>query len=471
MTWKKTKIVCTLGPATSTERTLRSMIRAGMDVARLNFSHGTHEGHRKRLDMIRKTAAKQGEQIAVMADLQGPKIRLGTFQTGSVTLERGDKFVLTTRKVVGTKEGAQCTYRTLPKDLKRGDQVFLNDGLVKLEVERVSGEDVHSRVLDGGEIGDHKGINLPGVTLSTPGVTRKDISDLKFSLKIGVDIVALSFVRSASDILRVKKIIKRARCDTPVIAKIEKHEAISNLDEIIDAADGVMVARGDLGVEMNLADIPVLQKQIISAAIAKHKPVITATQMLESMIVNARPTRAEVSDVANAILDGTDAVMLSAETAVGKYPVRAVKTMAQVAAAIEEAFPEAAVRAKSDEELPVSQSVAHAACFLAERLGARVIIAFTESGFTARMISSFKPQCIVLGVSPVEKVTRRMALYHGVCPVKGRGVTKIDQMIDYAVGKARSMRLLKKGDLAVITAGVPLAITGSTNLIKVHAVE
>lgn len=468
---RKTKIVCTLGPASSSERTLRSMIRAGMDVARFNFSHGTHPEHKRRFRMVRKLAAKEGKQVAVMADLQGPKIRLGTFREGPVRLDSGADFMLTTRNIIGSKEGAHCTYRALPQDLKRGDKVYLNDGLVRIEVKRVSGKDVFTKVLDGGEISDHKGINLPGVTLSTPGVTKKDINDLKFAIGFGVDMVALSFVRSAADVLKAKRIIKRAGGDAPVIAKIEKCEAVRILDEIIDAADGVMVARGDLGVEMPLEDVPVLQKRIISACGAHHKPVITATQMLESMMGNPRPTRAEVSDIANAILDGTDAVMLSGETAVGRYPVGAVKTMAQVAIATEKAFDDMCIEGPQGEGAPVSESVAQAACFLAECLGVKVIIAFTESGYTARLISSFRPQCTILGVTPSAQVARRMALYHGVCPVRGREVKNIDQMIKHAVEQAISMGLLKKSDLAVITAGVPLAVTGATNLIKVHSVE
>lgn len=467
---RKTKIVCTLGPATSSEKRIEALVRAGMDVARLNFSHGEYGEHKKRFGVIRKIAAKWGRQVAVMADLKGPKIRLGKFKQNPVILKNGKDFALTTAKAVGDVNIAQCTYKSLPKDVKKGDMIFLNDGLVKLKVKRVSGDTIVTRVVEGGPISDHKGINVPGVTLSTPGITAKDKRDLKFALEMGVDMVALSFVRSASDIETVKRMIKRAGSGAPVIAKIEKYEAINDLEEIIDITDGVMVARGDLGVEMPLQDVPLLQKRIISMAVKKHKPVITATQMLESMIENPRPTRAEVSDVANAIIDGTDAVMLSAETAVGKYPIDAVRTMGRVAVATEAATAENCPPATSGEELPVSESVAHAACFLAERIGAKAIIAFTESGFTARMISSFRPKCAIIGVTPTPEVARFMVLYRGVDSVLGEEVTNIDQMIDHAINKAESMKLLRRGDLAVITAGVPMAVTGATNLIKVHEV-
>lgn len=468
MIYRRTKIVCTLGPATSSENNIKALIKAGMDVARLNFSHGTQAEHKARLDIIRKASDEAGRYVAVIADLQGPKIRLGTFESNPIILERGKKFTITTKKIVGNKDRANSTYEELPKDVKRGDRIFLNDGLVRLEVDRVSGSEVHTRVIEGGEISDHKGINLQGVTLSTPGITSKDKNDLKFAIRAGVDMIALSFVRTVDDVIKAKKLIKQAGGDAMLIAKIEKHEAISNLDEIVAATDAVMVARGDLGIEMPLEEVPTLQKRIITMANGYHKPVITATQMLESMIENSRPTRAEVSDVANAIIDGTDAVMLSAETAAGKHPIEAVKTMAMIAEAIELSYGDKFAGVHAKESMPVSESVAEAACFLAESLGAKLIIAFTESGFTGRMISSFRPNCTIIGVTPTVSVARKMSLFNGVYPVVGDQVKTIDHMIEHAVEKARALGLLKKGDLAVITAGVPRAVIGSTNLIKVH---
>ncbi len=468
---RKTKIVCTLGPASESESVLGRMINAGMDVARLNFSHGEQSEHKRRMDIVRRLAGRAGKHLAVMADLQGGKIRLGSFQNGPVELKKGDDFVLTTRKISGDPGGASVTYGKLHQDVRKGHRIFLNDGMVELEVSRVSGKDIHTRVREGGAVSDHKGVNLPDVTVSAPGMTGRDKRDLKAALEWGIDMVASSFVRSAADIEKVKGIIKRAGSDAPVIAKIEKHEAVGKLDEIIEAADGVMVARGDLGIEMPLEDIPLLQKRIISRAVRCHKPVITATQMLESMITSSMPTRAEVSDVANAILDGTDAVMLSAETAIGKYPVRAVRSMAKISEATEKGFDvDSSANRMGEEPLPVSDSVAQAASFLAERLNARMIIAFTESGYTARMISSFRPECPVLGVTTTDEVARRMALYHGILPVRGERVKNVDEMIEHAIRQARKMKMLKKGDLAVITAGVPLATPGATNLIKVHQV-
>jgi len=468
MIQRKTKIVCTIGPASSDEKTIRAMVRAGLDIARLNFSHGAPEEHKKRFQIIQKIAVGEKKQVAIMADLQGPKIRLGSFRENPVYLKAKSQFILTTRNITGTREVASCTYKGLSHDVKKGDHIFLNDGLVKLAVQRVSGADIYTRVIEGGTISDHKGINLPGVTLSTSGITIKDTRDIAFAVKMGADYIALSFVRSATDLIKAKRLIKNAGGDTPVVAKIEKHEAITNLEEIINIADGVMVARGDLGVEMPLEDVPMLQKKIISLAVARHKPVITATQMLESMIENPRPTRAEVSDVANAILDGTDAVMLSAETAVGKNPVAAVRTMSNIAVATEAAFTERPNTVSDEKTMPVSDSVAQAACFLAERLGANVIVAFTASGFTARMISSFRPHCRILGVTPLERISRRMALYHGVYPVKGQAVKNIDHMIEHAVEQACAIGLIRRGDLVVITAGAPIGVTGTTNLIKVH---
>jgi pyruvate kinase len=404
-------------------------------------------------------------------DLQGPRVRVGEFGAHSVVLKKGRKFTLTSRKISGTDEIVSVTYSGLPRDVKVGDPIYLNDGLIRLIVTRVAGPDIFTKVIEGGNISDHKGINLPATTLSTPSVTRKDLSDLKFGISAGVDYVGLSFVRSPDDVNFIKREIRKAGGNAPVIAKIEKFEALGCLDEIIEAADGVMVARGDLGVEIPLEDVPSHQKRIIALCAQHRKPVITATQMLESMIEHPRPTRAEVSDVANAILDGTDAVMLSAETSIGQFPVQAVRTMANIAEQTEKMVGEGCLSLSvGDKSISLSESVAQAACFLAERVEARVIIAFTVSGFTGRLISKFRPGRAVLGVTPHESVCRRMSLFWGVVPVRGRQMKSVDEMISHSVEQAKKMGFLKKGDRAVITAGVPLAVSGATNLIKVHTV-
>lgn len=467
---RKTKIVCTLGPATSSPQMLREIIKAGMDVARLNFSHGTHQEHLQRIKLVRKISSELKKPVAILIDLQGPRVRLGKIDKGSTQLRKGQSFILTTRNALGNSELASVTYKRLHKDVKEGDCIFINEGAIHLQVVTVKGTEIYTKVIAGGIISDHKGINLPTTTLSTPSITKKDLEDIKFGLAADVDYIGLSFVRSPDDIKRVKNFIRKAGKDTPVIAKIEKHEALTALDEIISEADGIMVARGDLGVEVPLEEVPEHQKNIIRKCAKKLKPVITATQMLESMINSPRPTRAEVSDVANAILDGTDAVMLSGETSVGKYPIEAVKTMAKIALKTEKILTENILRDVDEESISVSESVAQSACFLAERVNAKLIIAFTESGFTGRLISKFRPTKPVIGVSPHEKVIRKMTLYWGVTPTLGTQVKFIDHMIENAINYAKKARLLKKGDKAVITAGVPLAVSGATNLIKVHTV-
>lgn len=467
---RKTKIVCTLGPATSSPQMLREIIKAGMDVARLNFSHGTHQEHLQRIKLVRKISSELKKPVAILIDLQGPRVRLGKIDKGSAQLRKGQNFILTTRSVLGNGEVASVTYKRLHKDVKEGDCIFINEGAIHLQVVSVKGTEIYTKVIAGGIISDHKGINLPTTTLSTPSITKKDLEDIKFGLAADVDYIGLSFVRSPDDIKRVKNFIRKAGKDTPVIAKIEKHEALTALDEIISEADGIMVARGDLGVEVPLEEVPEHQKNIIRKCAKKLKPVITATQMLESMINSPRPTRAEVSDVANAILDGTDAVMLSGETSVGKYPIEAVRTMANIALKTEGILKENILRDVDEESISVSESVAQSACFLAERVNAKLIIAFTESGFTGRLISKFRPTKPVIGVSPHERVIRKMTLYWGVTPTLGTQVKFIDHMIENAINYAKKARLLKKGDKAVITAGVPLAVSGATNLIKVHTV-
>jgi len=472
---RRTKIVCTLGPASADEKTIRGMIRAGMDVVRLNFSHGAQPEHERNIKLVRRIAREENKPVAILMDLQGPRVRVGEFIGGGATLKKGQNFVLTSRNIKGTSEIASVTYPALPKDVKAGDAIYLNDGLIRLSVKRVAGPNIFTTVVEGGDISDHKGINLPATTLSTPSVTRKDMDDLKFGIRAGVDYVGLSFVRSPSDVNLIRRAIRRAGGRTPVIAKIEKFEALSCLDDIIEAADGVMVARGDLGVETPLEDVPGHQKRIIALCARRMKPVITATQMLESMIAHLRPTRAEVSDVANAILDGTDAVMLSAETSVGKYPVQVVHTMAKIALETEKMVTDSDMAwlvkpCHTYRSISLSESVAQAASFLAGRVGAQVIIAFTESGFTARLISKFRPGRNVLAVTPHENVRRIMSLYWGVLPVRGERMTTVDDMIIHSVEQAKKMGFLKKGDRAVITAGVPLATSGTTNLIKVHIV-
>jgi len=467
---RHSKIVCTIGPVTRTPRMIRKLIDAGMDVARLNFSHGTHEEHAENIAALREAAMLMKKPIAILADLQGPKIRTGALAGGgSVALRTGQKFVITTAKVLGDSTRVNTTFRPLPHEVKAGDRILLSDGLIELRVERVRGHEVQCHVVNGGILGEHKGINLPGVQLHVPALTEKDRVDLRFALKQGVDYIAVSFVRRAEDVVLAKSLIRRAKKDTPVIAKLEKPEAIENLEEILRASDGVMVARGDLGVEMNPERVPVVQKNIIARAREFRRPVITATQMLESMTENPRPTRAEASDVANAIFDGSDAVMLSAETATGRYPVEAVSMMARIIEQAEESIHEYP-RPATQERLKVPETVAELVCHASRELHMKLIAVFTHSGFTARLVSRYRPLVPIVAFSPEAHTRRRMALLWGVTSRSISDIKKIDGLAMIAENRLMEERLVRKGDVIGIVAGTPMGIRGTTNFMKFHVI-
>ncbi len=464
---KRTKIIATIGPASSSPAVINQLIRAGMDVARLNFSHGERKDHIARINLIRAASVKAGKHIPIIQDLQGPKLRIGEVKNNAVLLKRNDLIMLMTKKIVGTSEQVSITYPRLTKDLKIGDTVLLDDGRLELRVVKKTSHALSCRIIRGGILKSHKGVNLPGANLSLPSLSNKDRDDLRFGVKQGVDYIALSFVRTAKDILQTRLFIRSLNADIPIIAKIEKPEAILNLEEIICAADGIMVARGDLGVEMSPEKVPLLQKKIIEACHWAETPVITATQMLESMIENPQPTRAETSDVANAILDGTDCVMLSGETAVGKYPVQTVEFMARIALQIETSvnpWP------PDDDVAGLGESVAHAACRAAEEQHAQAIVPFTQSGSSALSVSKHRPRTPIIAPTPFEHIARRVSLYWGVTPVILRAKKTTDDMIMSVERIMLKKKLAKQHDLIVITAGVPIGVAGSTNMMKIHRV-
>jgi pyruvate kinase len=464
----RTKIVCTIGPASRSPETLERLVRSGMDVARLNFSHGTHEEHAAVIEAVRDIAERIGRPIAILQDLAGIKIRIGHIAGGEVRLETGGAFTLTTRRVSGDAREVSLDDPTLARCVRPGDALLLSDGEVELRVESATGTDIGCRVVAGGALSSHKGIHLPGRSIDADGLTAKDREDLAFGIARGVDYVALSYVRSAEDVLAARRFVDEHGAATPLIAKIEKHEALDAIDDILAAADGLMVARGDLGVETPLERVPLLQKMLIDRANRAGKPVITATQMLLSMVENPRPTRAEVGDVANAILDGTDAVMLSEETAAGRYPAEAVATMRRIAEDTEGAFPhDAWMRRFEDKSLQsMPEAVAGAACELAEHIGASVIVAWTESGATARLVAKHRPRQSILALATRPEAARRLALVWGVIPLVTDEGGSADAMLEKAPRIAAERGLLAPGGKAVITAGIPLGVAGSTNLIK-----
>jgi pyruvate kinase len=453
-------------------------MQAGMDVARMNFSHGTHDAHRRVHERIRGLAEETGRNVAILMDLQGPKIRTGALEGGNaVILDDGAPFCVTTHSVAGNAERVSTTYELLPNDVKPGDRLLVADGSIELLVEAVSGPDVHCRVARGGKLGQHKGINLPGVAVSSPSLTDKDLEDLEFGLALGMDYVALSFVRSPEDVTGLKRHIADAGYDVPVIAKIERPEALSHIDEIVGAADGIMVARGDLGVEVPLDDVPQIQKTLIRLCNARGKPVVTATQMLESMMVSPRPTRAEVADVANAIYDGTDAVMLSGETAAGEFPVEAARTMAGIAEKADEAI---ASRPAGDPGLegdaltpgdsPFSFAIGRAVSSICSTLNAKRIVCFTMSGYTAMMIARFRPRTPITAITLSEEARRRCALVWGVDAVTSAEVTSTDQMVPLIDTTLTERGLASAGDCIIAVAGTPLAVGGRTNILKLHRI-
>jgi pyruvate kinase len=470
MNARHSKIVCTIGPATRTPRMLRELLRAGMDVARLNFSHGTHEEHAKTFAMLREAAVALKKPLCIIADLQGPKIRTGALAGGgTITLRTGQTFTITTAKILGDTTRVSTTFKPLPREVKAGNRILLSDGLIELHVQKVRSPEVICKVVNGGELGQNKGINLPGIKLRVPALTSKDRADLKFALQQDADYIAVSFVRRPEDVLLAKSLIRRAKKDTPVIAKLEKPEAIENLEAILRVTDGVMVARGDLGVEMNPERVPVVQKNIITRAREFRRPVITATQMLESMTQNPRPTRAEASDVANAIFDGSDAVMLSADTASGKYPLETVRMMARIVEEAESSIQEFP-RPLTQEKLKVAETVAELVCHASRELHMKLIAVFTHSGFTARLVSRYRPLVPIVAFSPVAQTRRRMALLWGVTSRSISDMKKIDGLAELAEKRLVEERLVRKGDVIGIVAGIPMGLRGTTNFMKFHVI-
>ncbi len=468
---RRTKIVATIGPATESPQRIEELIRAGATTFRLNFSHGDHEEHKNRIQTIRAVSKKLGAHIGILQDLQGPKIRLGRFNDGPITLSTGDKFSLTSRQVACDKNIATVTYTRLAEEVYSGNRILLDDGRVEMRVEEVDKKEqtLHCLVTVGGVLSNNKGVNFPDVQLSVRALTDKDREDLAFGLKQGVDWVALSFVRNPSDMKEIRALIKEHGHNTPVVAKIEKFEAIDQMDSILPLCDGVMVARGDLGVEMPAEEVPLLQKDLIRKANSLGIPIITATQMLDSMASSPRPTRAEVSDVANAILDGTDAVMLSNETAVGDYPVEAVKTMATIARRIERDYPQRPIESHLPCTIP--NAISAAVSSIARQLNAAAILPLTKSGATAHNVSKFRPATPILAITSEITVARRLQLVWGVTPIQIPNQTSTSQTFTLAMRLAKDMGILKEGDLAVETAGTLTGVSGSTDLIKVGIVS
>jgi len=470
---RKTKIVCTIGPASEQFAIICGMIRAGMNVARLNFSHGTHQEHSLRIDTIRRAAKDLGQPVAILLDTKGPEIRIGLFRNKKISLQEGDIFTLTTRTLEGTQEIVSVSYSELPKDVQPNSIILLDDGLVGLKVlEVVDGTDVKCIVQNPGELSDRKRINLPGIAVSLPAISDQDIEDIRFGVEMGVDFFAASFVQRATDILAMRKLVEDAGTDISIIAKIENAAGVAHLDEILKVSDGLMVARGDLGVEIPVEDVPLVQKRMIEKCNRVGKSVIIATQMLDSMIRNPRPTRAEASDVANAIFDGTDAVMLSGETAAGKYPIEAVQTMARIAARSETAldYSDMLKRRAISTNLTTTDAISQASAQTAIGLGAAAILTSTESGYTARMVAKYRPPVPIIAVTTHERTVQRLQLTWGIHALYGPRTRNTDDMIDSAVHIALQANLIKEGDLVIITAGVPVGVPGTTNLIKAHVV-
>lgn len=471
---RRAKIVCTLGPATDSPPTLVGLLDAGMDVARLNFSHGTLADHVRRLHWVRRLARERGRPIAILQDLQGPKIRTGALQGGKrVMLRANAQVTLTTRPVAGTSQVIATNFQALPREVKPGNRILLSDGLIELRVERIRGRDILCRVLSGGELGERQGINLPGLPLHVSALTEKDLADLEFAFHYHVDYIALSFVRSPQDILRLRRVLARAGRAIPIIAKLEKPQAIDRLEEILGVADAVMVARGDLGVELPPEQVPIIQKRIIDHANSLKVPVITATQMLDSMTSHPRPTRAETSDVANAVFDGTDALMLSSETATGRYPREAVRMMARIISAAESSsrYSWFARHRRADTALTPAEAVCESVAHLTEGLKLKAIAVFTQSGSSARLVSKYRPRAPVFAFSPVRDILRRVALYWGVCPVYMPHVESTDRMAEGAANRLREWGVVRPGDLIAVVAGTPIARRGTTNLLKIHRIE
>ena len=471
---RKTKIICTLGPTSENEEVLSKLIEAGMNASRHNFSHGNHEEQKIRMDLVKKLRARYNKAIAIMLDTKGPEIRTGKFEGGAVELKEGTPFtVYCGEEVLGNNTMCCVSYEDLYKDVKLGDSILIADGLVGLQVNSIEGTHIHCTVKNSGPLGNNKNVNVPGVITTLPAVTEKDEADLKFGIEQGIDIVAASFIRKAADVLHVRKVLQEfGGEDILIFSKIENHEGVHNIDEIIKFSDGIMVARGDLGVEIPTEEVPVVQKIIIEKCNKAGKPVITATQMLDSMIKNPRPTRAEASDVANAIFDGTDAIMLSGETANGKYPVETVITMSKIAERAEMAINyEEKLKKRRKTHIPnVPNAISLATCNTAMDLKAAAIITATQSGHTARIVSNYRPECPIIAVTPYWSVARKLALNWGVFPIVAEKVESTDELIDKSVDIARATGYVRNGDLVVIAAGIPANYVGTTNMMKVHVV-
>lgn len=468
---RKTKIVCTIGPSSESLENTKKLIQAGMNVARLNFSHGDFEEHGNRIKNIGLANSELGTSVAILLDTKGPEIRLGKLKEEPIELVQGDAITLTTEEILGDRNRIPVTYSNLPNDLSAGSTVLIDDGLIGLTVESIEGTEIHCRIVNSGPIKSKKGVNVPGVKISLPGITEKDAGDIVFGIEQGIDFIAASFVRKASDVLEIRELLEKHNAShIQIISKIENQEGVDNLDEILEVSDGLMVARGDLGVEIPAEEVPLVQKMMIKKCNRVGKPVITATQMLDSMQRNPRPTRAEASDVANAIFDGTDAIMLSGETAAGKYPVESVQTMSRIAERAESAleYREIFTKQANAQQTSVTEAISQAVANSALDLNAKAIVTSTQSGFTARMVSKYRPKAPIIAVTTDAKVMKRLALGWGVIPVQGADADTTDEMFENAVQGALSTNLLSLGDTIVITAGVPVGRAGTTNLMKIH---
>lgn len=470
---RKTKIVCTIGPSSESVEKLKELMLAGMNVARFNFSHGTHEEQKVKYERVLQAREELGLPVATLLDTKGPEIRLRDFEGGRVELEAGQKFILTTEEMLGTAEKASISYKNLKHDIGVGTTVLIDDGLIEMTVEEIAGEEIICRVINGGFVSNHKGVNVPGAILSMPYISKTDLSDILFGIEMGFEFIAASFARCREDILELRQILKEHGSDMKIIAKIENMQGINNLEEILEVSDGIMVARGDMGVEIPLEEVPVMQKKMIKLANAQGKHVITATQMLESMIKNPRPTRAEATDIANAIYDGTTAIMLSGESAAGKYPVEAVKTMVKIAECTERNIDYHSRMKRNDfgVKADITTAIAYATCSAAMNLDAAAIITVTMSGFTAASIAQFKPKCPIIGCSINERVSRQINLLWGVNPLCIKQESSTTELFSDAVAEAKEAGYVKKGDVVVITAGVPLGVAGKTNMIHVIEVD
>ena len=469
---RKTKIICTLGPSTDKEGVLRELVANGMNVARFNFSHGSHEEHLGRLEKLKSIREELGLPVAALLDTKGPEIRLKDFKNGTEMLDAGQMFTLTTREVEGTKEICSITYKDLPQDVQPGGTIMLDDGLIKLQIQTVNDTDIVCKVLNSGKIKNKKGVNVPGVHLSMPYMSQRDRDDIIFGAQQGFDFIAASFVRTAQDVYDIRNLLNEYDSDIRIIAKIENREGVNNIDSILAAADAVMVARGDLGVEIDFTELPGIQKNIIERSFSFGKPIVTATQMLDSMIVNPRPTRAEISDVANAIYDGTSAIMLSGETAAGAYPVEALKTMSAIAERTEqEGFHlRGRMMDSNPGKISVSDATAHAACLTAKDVNAAAIVTVSESGNTARLLSKYRPEQPIIACVMKEQVQRQLALSWGITPLMMSLAHSTDELIEMSTALAKENGYLHNGELAVVTAGVPVGVSGTTNMIKIHMV-